>query len=156
MYMQIVNSKKYKEKLLRIIMSNTVENPEFETFMKGLQTLKGQGEDKYIESLIMSINKTKKSFEKYDGDDEIPDGCVSFVLFEREQRNCAFYYVMLIALFASYNASMEDVIDKIYENYNRDYDKLSEDIYILNEELMKSQQFIIDKGLEREYIDYVK
>lgn len=41
MYMQIVNSKKYKEKLLRIIMSNTVENPEFETFMKGLQTLKG-------------------------------------------------------------------------------------------------------------------
>ena len=28
--------------------------------------------------------------------------------------------------------------------------------YILNEELMKSQQFIIDKGLEREYIDYVK
>lgn len=51
---------------------------------------------------------------------------------------------------------MEDVIDKIYENYNRDYDKLSEDIYILNEELMKSQQFIIDKGLEREYIDYVK
>lgn len=63
---------------------------------------------------------------------------------------------MLIALFASYNASMEDVIDKIYENYNRDYDKLSEDIYILNEELMKSQQFIIDKGLEREYIDYVK
>ena len=102
MYMQIVNSKKYKEKLLRIIMSNTAENPEFETFMNGLQTLKGQGEDKYIESLIMSINKTKKSFEKYDGDDEIPDGCVSFVLFEREQRNCAFYYVMLIALFASY------------------------------------------------------
>ena len=68
MYMQIVNSKKYKEKLLRIIMSNTAENPEFETFMNGLQTLKGQGEDKYIESLIMSINKTKKSFEKYDGD----------------------------------------------------------------------------------------
>ena len=56
-------------------MSNTAENPEFETFMNGLQTLKGQGEDKYIESLIMSINKTKKSFEKYDGDDEIPDGC---------------------------------------------------------------------------------
>lgn len=156
MYMQLVNSKKYKEKLLRIIMSNTKENPEFETFMDGLQTLKGKGEDIYIETLITSINKTKKSYRKNDKDEDIPEGCISFALFEREQRNCAFYYVMLIALFSSYNTTMEGVIDKIYENYNKDYEKLSEDIFLLNEELMKSQQFIIDKGLEKEYLEYVK
>lgn len=44
-------------------MSNTAENPEFETFMNGLQTLKGQGEDKYIESLIMSIIRLRKALK---------------------------------------------------------------------------------------------
>lgn len=155
MFMHVIKSAKYKEKMLQIIMSDTPENPEFNTFMNGLAMLKGQGEDQYIESLIKSINNTKAPYKKFSkGDENIPDGCVSFALFEREQRNCAFYYVMLIALFASYNEAMGETIDGIYENYNKDYKKLSEEIYVLNDELMRCKKFIKEKGIEKEYMDY--
>lgn len=156
MDMRVIDSKKYKEKMLKIIMSDTKENPEFERFMDGLSMLKGQGEDQYIDSLIKSIYKTKTPFEKHVKEDEnVPDGCISFVLFEREQRNCAFYYVMLIGLFALYNDTMEETIDDIYKSYNRDYTKLSEEIYVLGDELMQYKKFVKEKGLEQEYLEYM-
>ena len=150
MFMHVIKSAKYKEKMLQIIMSDTPENPEFNTFMNGLAMLKGQGEDQYIESLIKSINNTKAPYKKFSkGDESIPDGCVSFALFES-----AGYYVMLIALFASYNEAMGETIDGIYENYNNDYKKLSEEIYVLNDELMRCKKFMKEKGMEQEYIEY--
>lgn len=59
MKMQTINSKKHKEKLLRIIMSDDEQEPEFQVFMQGLKYLQENEDNELVTTIIRSIENQK-------------------------------------------------------------------------------------------------
>lgn len=156
MMMKTVNSKKSGEKLLIIIMCDEKDEPEFQIFMKGLQYLKEKEDDTFVETLIRSIDKSKANYIPFEDEKEKFGNrhYVSFILYEREQRSCAFNYVMLISILNMFNKDVSNTIDDIYDSFEIQCNLLNVKSEILEQQVNDLNDFIKEKGLEQEYEDY--
>lgn len=132
--MRVIYSKKMKEKMAKIIMSRE----EYEGFLIGLNKMKEITDTEYIDNVINAIEKSTKEFIPYDENDkEIPENSLTFVLFEREQRTCAFYYLMFIRILPEILEDTDTALEVIVEKYMKDYEELYKENLELREEIEK-------------------
>lgn len=139
MLMRVIYSKKMDEKMAKIIMGKD----EYIDFLTGLEKMKEVTDTEYIDNVINAIEKSTKAFVPYDENDkDIPADSVTFVLFEREQRTCAFYYLMFIGILPEIledtNTAMEVIIDK----YMKDYEGLYKENLELKDEIEKYKSMV--------------
>ena len=122
------------EKMAKIIMSRE----EYVAFLNGLEKMKEITDTEYIDNVINAIKKSTKEFVPYDDNDkEIPDGSLTFVLFEREQRTCAFYYLMFIGILPEILEDTNTAMEVIVEKYMNDYEDLYKENLKLKEAIEK-------------------
>lgn len=76
---------------------------------------------------------------------------ISFILYEREQRSCAFNYVMLISILNMFNTDVSKTIDQIYNKFQAKCNLMNIKSDILEEQVNELNAFIKEKGLEKEY-----
>lgn len=132
--MRVIYSKKMNEKMAKIIMSRE----EYVAFLNGLEKMKEITDTEYIDNVINAIKKSTKEFVPYDDNDkEIPDGSLTFVLFEREQRTCAFYYLMFIGILPEILEDTNTAMEVIVEKYMNDYEDLYKENLKLKEAIEK-------------------
>jgi|GEM_PF-1916576 hypothetical protein len=151
--MQTINSKKHKEKILRIIMSDDEQEPEFQVFMQGLKYLQENEDNELVTTIIRSIEKSKATYIPFEDEKEAMGNkhYISFILYEREQRSCAFNYVMLISILNMFNTDVSKTIDQIYNKFQAKCNLMNIKSDILEEQVNELNAFIKEKGLEKEY-----
>ena len=158
MKMQTINSKKHKEKLLRIIMSDDEKEPEFQVFMQGLKYLQENEDNELVTTIIRSIEKSKATYIPFEDEKEVMGDkhYVSFILYEREQRSCAFNYIMLISILNMFNTDVSKTIDQIYDKFQTKCNLMNIKCDVLEEQVNELSDFIKEKGLKEEYYMHKK
>lgn len=156
--MQTINSKKHKEKLLRIIMSDDEKEPEFQVFMQGLKYLQENEDNELVTTIIRSIEKSKATYIPFEDEKEVMGDkhYVSFILYEREQRSCAFNYIMLISILNMFNTDVSKTIDQIYDKFQTKCNLMNIKCDVLEEQVNELSDFIKEKGLKEEYYMHKK
>lgn len=143
--MRVIYSKNMKEKMAKIIMSKE----EYNKFLMGLEKMRELTDTEYIDNVINAIEKSTKLFVPYDENDkDIPEDSLTFVLFEREQRTCAFYYLMFINILPEILEDTNTAMEVIIDRYMKDYEELYKENLKLKNEVEKYKAVIGTGGEE--------
>lgn len=119
---------------------------EYIDFLTGLEKMKEVTDTEYIDNVINAIEKSTKPFVPYDENDkDIPADSVTFVLFEREQRTCAFYYLMFIGILPEILEDTNTAMEVIIEKYMKDYEGLYKENIELKEEVEKYKSMVSER-----------
>lgn len=139
-------------------MSDDEQEPEFQVFMQGLKYLQENEDNELVTTIIRSIEKSKATYIPFEDEKEAMGDkhYVSFILYEREQRSCAFNYVMLISILNMFNTDVAKTIDQIYDKFQTKCNLMNIKCDVLEEQVNELSDFIKEKGLKEEYYMHKK